>query len=176
MEFVFLAVLLMVPLFYLVMVIARLQAGAYAVSAAAREAGRAYTTATVAGAGRRPGRRLPPTSPSATRGSTGSGTVSIACDGTPCFRPDGRVEVTASLTVPLPLVPSVFAGVVPTSIPVSATHVATVDRFRQPDGVCGVRSRRRVSWPGARGPDAAWAGRRARADQRPHPRVHRGRR
>ena len=44
-EFVFLAVLLMVPLFYLVMVMARLQAGAYAVSAAAREAGRAYTTA-----------------------------------------------------------------------------------------------------------------------------------
>src|SRR6476661_4230607 len=46
-EFVFLAVLLMVPLFYLVMVLARLQAGAYAVSGAAREAGRAYTTARV---------------------------------------------------------------------------------------------------------------------------------
>ena len=44
-EFVFLAVLMMVPLFYLVMVLARLQAGAYGVSAAAREAGRAYVTA-----------------------------------------------------------------------------------------------------------------------------------
>ncbi|HYO20081.1 MAG TPA: pilus assembly protein, partial [Dermatophilaceae bacterium] len=46
-EFVFLAVLMMVPLFYLVMVLARLQAGAYGVSAAAREAGRAYVTAPV---------------------------------------------------------------------------------------------------------------------------------
>ena len=46
-EFVFLAVLMLVPLFYLVMVLARLQAGAYAVSAASREAGRAYVTAQV---------------------------------------------------------------------------------------------------------------------------------
>ena len=46
-EFVFLAVLMMVPLFYLVMVLARLQSGAYAVSAASREAGRAYVTAQV---------------------------------------------------------------------------------------------------------------------------------
>jgi hypothetical protein len=128
-EFVFLAVLLMVPLFYLVMVMARLQAGAYAVSAAAREAGRAYTTA-----------ESPAQAPARAQaaadiafgdqGFSGLGAVNIDCDGTPCFRPDGRVEVTASLTVPLPLVPSVFAGVVPTAIPVSATHVATIDRFR----------------------------------------------
>ena len=45
MEFVFLAVLLMVPLFYLVMTVSRVQAGAYAASTAAREAGRAYVTA-----------------------------------------------------------------------------------------------------------------------------------
>ena len=130
-EFVFLAVLLMVPLFYLVMVLARLQAGAYAVSGAAREAGRAYTTA-----------RVPAQAPAraeaaagvafSDQGFDGMGSVSIACDGDPCLRPDGRVVVTASVTVPLPLVPSVFAGVLPTSIPVSATHVATVDRFRQP--------------------------------------------
>ena len=43
-EFVFLAVLMMVPLIYLVMVLARLQAGSYAASAAVREAGRAYVT------------------------------------------------------------------------------------------------------------------------------------
>jgi hypothetical protein len=130
-EFVFLAVLLMVPLFYLVMVLARLQAGAYAVSGAAREAGRAYTTA-----------RVPAQAPAraeaaagvafSDQGFDGLGSVTIACDGDPCLRPDGRVVVTASVTVPLPLVPSVFAGVLPTSIPVSATHVATVDRFRQP--------------------------------------------
>ena len=130
-EFVFLAVLLMVPLFHLVMVLARLQAGAYAVSGAAREAGRAYTTATVPA-------KAPARAEAAAgvafsdQGFDGLGSVSIACDGDPCLRPDGRVVVTASVTVPLPLVPSVFAGVLPTSIPISATHVATVDRFGQP--------------------------------------------
>jgi hypothetical protein len=128
-EFVFLAVLLMVPLFYLVMVMARLQAGAYAVSAAAREAGRAYTTAESPAQG--PARAQAAADIAfGDQGFPGLGAVTIGCDGTPCFRPDGRVEVTASLTVPLPLVPSVFAGVVPTVIPVSATHVATIDRFR----------------------------------------------
>ena len=130
-EFVFLAVLLMVPLFYLVMVLARLQAGAYAVSGAAREAGRAFTTATAPA-------QAPARAEAAAgvafsdQGFDGMGSVTIACDGDPCLRPDGRVVATASVTVPLPLVPSVFAGVLPTSIPISATHVATVDRFRQP--------------------------------------------
>ena len=44
-EFVFLAVLLVVPLLYLVMTVSRVQAGSYAASTAAREAGRAFVTA-----------------------------------------------------------------------------------------------------------------------------------
>ena len=44
-EFVFLTVLLTIPMIYLVLTLARVQAGTYAVSAAAREAGRAYVTA-----------------------------------------------------------------------------------------------------------------------------------
>ena len=43
-EFVTLGVLLLVPLIYLVLTVARIQAGAYAVSMAAREAGRAFVT------------------------------------------------------------------------------------------------------------------------------------
>jgi hypothetical protein len=127
-EFVFLAVLMLVPLFYLVMVLARVQAGAYAVSAAAREAGRAYVTAPVAAQA--------PTRANSAAGlafadqgfSDGAG-IEIRCDGTPCMRPTGRVEITATVTVPMPLVPAFFAGIVPMQVPVSATHVATVDRF-----------------------------------------------
>ncbi len=37
--------------------------------------------------------------------------------------------MTVRLTVHLPLVPDLFTGVLPTEIPVSATHVSTVDRF-----------------------------------------------
>ena len=127
-EFVFLAVLMLVPLFYLVMVLARLQAGAYAVSAASREAGRAYVTAQVPG-------QAPARAHSAAglafddQGFESEGSIQIGCDGTPCLRPEGRVQITATLWVTMPLVPAFFAAIVPLQIPVSATHLATVDRF-----------------------------------------------
>jgi len=127
-EFVFLAVLMLVPLFYLVMVLARLQAGAYAVSAASREAGRAYVTAQVS-------EKAPARAHSAAglafadQGFESEGIIQIGCDGTPCLRPEGRVQIKATLWVPMPLVPTFFAAIVPLQIPVSATHLATVDRF-----------------------------------------------
>ena len=127
-EFVFLAVLMLIPLFYLVMVLARLQAGAYAVSAASREAGRAYVTA-----------QVPAQAHSRAHAAAGlaftdqgfghDGTIEIGCDGTPCLRSEGRVAIKATVSVPMPLVPAFFSGVVPMQIPVSATHIATVDRF-----------------------------------------------
>ena len=127
-EFVFLAVLMIVPLFYLVMVLARVQAGAYGVSTAAREAGRAYVTPQVPAL-------APQRAHSAARlafadqGFDHEGTIEIGCDGTPCLRPAGRVRITATVSVPMPLVPAFFSGIVPMRVPVSATHVVTVDRF-----------------------------------------------
>lgn len=127
-EFIFLSVVLMVPVFYLVMMLARLQAGAYAVTGAAREAGRAYVTATQTGDA--PGRAQAAAQVAfADQGFSGTGTISLHCDGSPCLRRDGRVEVTAQVSVPLPFVPSAFAGAVPLAAPLNATHVATVDRF-----------------------------------------------
>ena len=128
-EFVFLAVLMMVPLFFLVMVLARLQSGAYAVSAASREAGRAYVTARQAAG-------APARADSAAglafadQGFAHEGRIEIRCDGAPCLRPEGRVRITATLLVPMPLVPAFFAGIVPMQIPVSAKHVAPGDRVR----------------------------------------------
>lgn len=128
-EFVFLAVLMMVPLIYLVMTLGRLQAAAYAASAAAREAGRAYTTATTQGeAERRAGAAA--TIAFEDQGFGDTGGLSLSCDGTPCLRPEGRVEVTAVVTVPLPLVPSFARSVIPLEVPLTASHVAVADRFR----------------------------------------------
>ena len=127
-EFVFLAVLMLIPLFYLVMVLARLQAGAYAVSAASREAGRAYVTAQVPA--QAPSRAHAAAALAFTdQGFGQEGKIEIGCDGTPCLRSEGRVEIKATLSVPMPLVPAFFSGVVPMQIPVSATHIATADRF-----------------------------------------------
>lgn len=127
-EFIFVGVLLMVPLVYLVMVVAQLQAASFAVSAASREAGRAFTTSpTEAQAGPRAG--VAAALPLADFGFDSGTDLQLRCDGSPCLRPEGRITVTSTVTVVLPGVPDLLAGVVPTSIPVSATHVVTADRF-----------------------------------------------
>ncbi len=128
-EFVTLAVILLIPLVYLVLLLGRVQAGAYAVSQASREAGRAYVTAGTgedAGARARAAARIA----FADQRFEEVGRLELACDGTPCLRPDGRVRTTATVRVPLPLVPAFVRDVVPLSVPVSASHVSTVDRFR----------------------------------------------
>ena len=128
-EFVVLAVLMLIPLIYLVMMMARLQAGSFAVSQAAREAGRAYVTADS-------GQIAPDRAQAAAtiafldHSFEGNGRLTVACDGSPCLRPDGRIETTATVRVPLPLIPAFVREVVPMSVPVSASQVSTVDRFR----------------------------------------------
>ena len=128
-EFVVLAVLMLIPLIYLVLTMARVQAASYAVSQAAREAGRAFVTASsgeVASSRAEAAARIAFLDHSMEK----DGRLAVACDGAPCLRPDGRVETTASVRVPLPLVPAFARRAVPLSLPVSATHLSTVDRFR----------------------------------------------
>lgn len=130
-EFVVLGVLLALPVFYLVLALARLQAGAYAVASASREAGRTFVTAPtegVAAARARAAARLS----FQDQGFGEQGSVAIACGQSPCLTRDGTVRIEAVLDVPLPLVPTFLSGVVPTSIRVSAQHVESVDRFRDP--------------------------------------------
>lgn len=128
-EFVTLGVLLLVPLVYLVLGLARVQAGAFAVSQASREAGRAYVT-TDAGEDAAARARAAATIAFADHRFEDVGTLEIACDGSPCLRPDGTVRTTAIVRVPLPLVPAFVRDALPVSIPVSASQVSTVDRFR----------------------------------------------
>ena len=129
-EFVFLGVLVLVPLIYLVMVLARLQAGAYAASAASREAGRAFVTATAPGAAAGRAEAAARIAFEDQGFRHGEAKLTMSCDGTPCLRPEGRVEMVATVTVPLPLVPSFARDVVPLEVPLTARHLAVVDRFR----------------------------------------------
>lgn len=129
-EVAFLLVLLVVPLFYLVATLGRAQAGAYAASAAAREAGRAYVTAEDVGSA---GQRA-----SAAAGlvldahgfGPGDGSVTVACDASGCLSPGSRVVVESTVVVGLPLVPDFMRGAVPTSLTLTSRHVEAVDAFR----------------------------------------------
>lgn len=126
-EFVFLTVVVLVPLLYLVLTVARIQAGTYAVAQAAREAGRAYVTAEDPGSA--PARAFAAADIAFTDFGF-EGDLEIGCDGSPCLRPEGRITTHAVVQVPLPLVPDFARAVVPLQVPVSSTSVSTVDRFR----------------------------------------------
>lgn len=128
-EFITLGVILLIPLVYLVMFMGRLQAGSYAAATAARESGRAFVSAPDPGAAEGRARAAARIAFS-DQGFATTGTLSITCDGSPCLRPEGRVETSARVVVPLPLIPSFARAVVPLQVPVSASHVSTVDRFR----------------------------------------------
>ena len=127
-EFVFLGTLMLVPLVYLVLILGAVQAGAFAATTAAREAGRAFTTSPSDDAAVARGRAAAALSFEDFGVKDGSD-VTFTCDGSPCLRPDGKVSVTARVSVVLPLMPAFLADAMPASIPISVTHVASVDRF-----------------------------------------------
>ena len=128
-EFLVVGILLALPVFYLVITLARLQAGTYAVTAAARESARTFVAAdTVPTARQR--------SAAAARlafqdqGFGSQGQVSARCGGV-CLTRGSTVKTRADLSVDLPLIPDFLRGVVPSSISVSATHTEAVDRFKR---------------------------------------------
>lgn len=127
-EFVFLGLLLIVPLTYLVLTAARLQAAAFSASLAGREAGRAFVTADSDGAGfarARTAAGLAFADFSFERGAD----VTVTCSASPCLTPDAGVTATARIEVQLPLIPDFVSERLPTSVTITSTHLATVDRF-----------------------------------------------
>lgn len=129
-EFVYLAMLLLVPLVYILITVFRVQAGSYAVSSAAREAGRVYATAQdLDGAGDR-------AFAAASIVMADSGLpldrrqLTITCSTDPCLTPGSQVNVVMTYNVALPLVPRIFTDRAPASVRVTSRHLEVVDRYR----------------------------------------------
>jgi Flp pilus assembly protein TadG len=129
-EFVYLAVLLMVPLVYILITVFRVQAASYAVSSAAREAGRVYATSeTLDDAGPRAFAAASlvmsdshlPLRPEQ---------MEITCSRTPCLQPGSQVNVVMTYQVALPLVPRFFADRAPATVRVTSRHLEVVDRYQ----------------------------------------------
>ena len=127
-EFVFLGLLLLLPLVYLVLTAARLQAAAFSASLAGRESGRAFVTATGDADARARAQTAAGLAFDDFSFSAGT-SLSLACDGSPCLRPEGTVTSTATIEVELPLIPDFLAERLPSSVTISSSHVAAVDRF-----------------------------------------------
>jgi hypothetical protein len=131
-EFVYLAVLLMVPLVYVLLAVFRVQGATYAVSSATREAGRVFVSSPSGDvAGRRAflaaslvmadsGLELP------------ARDLRLRCSTPRCLTPGQTVDVRIGYDVPLPFVPSFLTGSGHAVVHVSGRHLEVVDRFRAP--------------------------------------------
>lgn len=130
-EFVWLALVLLVPLVYLLLAVFDTQRTAYAASAAARSAGRAFVTAPDQGsayARANEAARLA----FADQGIREPHILRIVCRPDPdaCLTPGSVVEARVASRTRLPLIPAVLGRHTP-SIAVSATHQAPYGSFRE---------------------------------------------
>lgn len=129
-EFLTVGMLLTVPLVYLVLAMAQLQAATLATEGAARQAARMVATADSHGEGLAAADAaivvaladlgLEPTA------------IDVACGPTPsdCTTRGGTVQVAVEVTVPLPLVPPVLDLDVGLSVPVTAQAAQPVSELR----------------------------------------------
>jgi len=129
-EFTVLGMLLMIPLVYVVLTVFVVQKAAYAVTAATREAGRAYVTAESGGEAAARAEAAAAIALGDHGLGLGPGQLAVECSANPCLTPGATVRVRLDLTVPLPLLPRVFAGRAPASVAVNGQHEQLVDVFR----------------------------------------------
>ncbi len=127
-EFLTVGLLLLVPTVYLVLTMASIQAAAFAVEGAARQAARVFVQAP----------DLPSAKASAARalefaladhGITEKAKLTITCKPAACLTRRAFVTVSVDLRAALPLVPPVLVGDVPLSVPLHATATGQVSRF-----------------------------------------------
>lgn len=130
-EFVTAGLILLVPLVYLVLAMAAIQAGALAVEGAARQAARVFVQSASTGEGHASAGRAVQFA-LADHGLDGVGAnVAVSCRPNPgaCLTRRGFVTVTVGVRVPLPLVPPAIVGDLPLSVPLQATATQQVSRF-----------------------------------------------
>ena len=130
-EFITTGVILLVPLVYLILTMAQVQAGALAAEGAARQAARVYVqSATVEGAVTNAERTIAfaladyGIDPAAAQ-------VDVSCRpvASDCLTRRGFVTVTIEIAVPLPLAPAALSVNAPLSVPLRATATQQVSRF-----------------------------------------------
>ena len=132
-EFVTAGLLLLVPLVYLVLALAQVQAGAFATEGAARQAARVFVQ------GRTMGESMGEAQEAVKFALSDYGLrpdavdIRVTCSPGPadCLRRHGTVTVTVRAAVGLPLAPPVLAIGSPLAIPLEASSTEQVSRFRR---------------------------------------------
>lgn len=130
-EFTWLGILLLIPLVYILISVFEVQRGAFAVTAASRAAGRAYSIAPSMEEGQQRARAA---AGLALRDQGIPGDrfdLVVSCHPVPsqCLSPGSTVSVTITSHVDLPLMPRVLGGDKP-SFKVESTHAVPRGKYR----------------------------------------------
>ncbi|GAA1949370.1 TadE family protein [Agromyces allii] len=128
-EFLTVGLLLLVPIVYLVLSVAAIQAGAFAVEGAARHAAR--IAADGAGASGTPAdvERAVRIALEDFGVDADTATVAVTCASAACNVPGERIDVVVSARVMLPLVPDVLGLSGVANVPIESGATQTVSRF-----------------------------------------------
>lgn len=131
-EFTWLAILLLVPLLYIVLAVFEVQRAAYGVSNAARAAGRAVTVAPGESEAHRHAQVAADVALVDQGVDLRSRVLHVRCEPEPrnCLAPGSVVHVEVATSVALPLVPD-FLGAHRPSVRVSAEHSVPYGRYRE---------------------------------------------
>lgn len=131
-EFSWLAILLLVPLLYIVLTVFEVQRAAFGVSTAARAAGRAFTEAPSEQVAMSAAETAAVLSLGDQHLETERRSLDVVCVPDPrnCLAPGSVVTVSVAYPVPLPLLPDVLGGQRP-SIRVQAEHTVPYGTFRE---------------------------------------------
>lgn len=131
-EFLTAGLLLLVPIIYLVILVAAVQSAALATEGAARQAARVFVQAPTVEAGEQAAVRALALAleDHAVNAET---RITIACapDPADCLARRSWVTVTIDARVPLPLVPSILDLAAPAAVPLEASATQRVSRFRE---------------------------------------------
>jgi hypothetical protein len=129
-EFIVIGIGILVPLVYLAMAAATVQAAAFASAQAVREAGRAFTSSSTPSDGRLLAQAAARLAFADHGLELPAGALRISCSGGPCLSPGSMVEVALAWEVPLPWLPGSLDADTPARVPVEATHRVPVDDYR----------------------------------------------
>jgi Flp pilus assembly protein TadG len=131
-EFISAGMLLLLPVVYLVIALAQLEAGAFAVEGATRQAARVYVEASSTSSAMSRARAAVAVALEDYGLDPADATITITCAPRPtrCLTRHGFVTVTVSTRVALPLVPPILDLDVPLSVTFQSTATQQVSRFR----------------------------------------------
>lgn len=128
-EFVFLALLLMVPLVYFIITVGQIQGGSFAVVGAADQAARVFVAQPDAARGRAAAEQAVQLALADYGQPAANASVDTSCEPADCTAAGSAVTITVHLTVPLPFVPfSDSLRLNASQLSASATQI--VGRFR----------------------------------------------